>query len=170
MALSAVEKEKIRILVNDPVAWAKVFLISNNAITKRYGPWAARDYQAEMLRDKALRKVYRCGRRTGKSETMIVEGLHKAFVHKNFRILYVTPYETQVNLLFMRMRELIADSPLLKKEIVKMKNNPYTIEFANGSVIMGFTTGASSGTGAASVRGQRADWIFCDELDRQKIA
>ena len=153
--------------MQDPVLWAKAFLVSNNAATKKYGPWEARDYQKEMMRDKSLRKVYRCGRRTGKSETMIVEGLHKAFTHKNFRILYVTPYENQVNLIFMRMRELIADSPLVKNEIVKMKNSPYTVEFKNGSVIMGFTTGASSGNGAASVRGQRADWLFLDEIDKK---
>lgn len=141
----------------DPVLWAKAFVISNDAIAKKVGPWKARDYQEEMLRDKSLYKVYRCGRRIGKSETMIIEGLHKAYTHEGFRILYVTPYETQVNLVFMRMRELIQSSPLLKIEVVKMKNSPYTIEFRNGSVIMGFTTGASSGSGAASVRGQRAD-------------
>lgn len=141
----------------DPVLWAKAFVISNDAIAKKVGPWKARDYQEEMLRDKSLYKVYRCGRRIGKSETMIIEGLHKAYTHEGFRILYVTPYETQVNLVFMRMRELIQSSPLLKIEVTKMKNSPYTIEFRNGSVIMGFTTGASSGSGAASVRGQRAD-------------
>lgn len=141
----------------DPVLWAKAFVISNDAIAKKVGPWKARDYQEEMLRDKSLYKVYRCGRRIGKSETMIIEGLHKAYTHEGFRILYVTPYETQVNLVFMRMRELVQSSPLLKIEVTKMKNSPYTIEFRNGSVIMGFTTGASSGSGAASVRGQRAD-------------
>ena len=141
----------------DPVLWAKAFVISNDAIAKKVGPWKARDYQEEMLRDNSLYKVYRCGRRIGKSETMIIEGLHKAYTHEGFRILYVTPYETQVNLVFMRMRELIQSSPLLKIEVTKMKNSPYTIEFRNGSVIMGFTTGASSGSGAASVRGQRAD-------------
>lgn len=163
--LSPVEAEKLRKIMADPVTWAKSFLISNNAATKKYGPWIARDYQEEMLRDPSTRKVYRCGRRTGKSEVMVVEGLHKAFTHKGFRILYVTPYENQVNLLFMRMKELVHDSPLLKNEVVKMKNSPYTIEFKNGSVIMGFTTGASSGSGAASVRGQRADWLFLDEID-----
>lgn len=97
--------------------------------------------------------VHNCG----KSETMIVGGLHKATTNTHYRVLYVTPYENQVNLIFMRMRELIADSPLLKKQVVKMKSSPYMIEFTNGSVIMGFTTGAASGSGAASVRGQRAD-------------
>lgn len=95
---------------------------------------------------------------TGKSETMIIEGLHKAYTHKNFRILYITPYENQVNLIFMRMREIIHDSPLIKNEVVRMKNSPYMIEFKNGSSVMGFTTGASSGSGAASIRGQRADF------------
>ena len=102
---------------------------------------------------------------TGKTETMIVEGLHKVCTNKNFRILYVTPYENQVNLIFMRMREIIQDSPLIKNDVVRMKNSPYMIEFKNGSTIMGFTTGASSGQGAASIRGQRADWIFLDEID-----
>lgn len=102
---------------------------------------------------------------TGKTETMIVEGLHKVCANKNFRILYVTPYENQVNLIFMRMREIIQDSPLIKNDVVRMKNSPYMIEFKNGSTIMGFTTGASSGQGAASIRGQRADWIFLDEID-----
>ena len=102
---------------------------------------------------------------TGKTETMNIEGLHKVFVNKNFRVLYITPYENQVNLIFMRFREIINDSPLIKKEVVRIKNNPYMIEFKNGSVIMGFTTGASSGSGGASVRGQRADWLMLDELD-----
>ena len=37
----------------------------DNAL-KKYTPWTARWYQAEMLRDKSRKKVYRCGRRTGK--------------------------------------------------------------------------------------------------------
>ena len=46
-----------------------------------------------------------------------------------------------------------------------MKNSPYTVELKNGSTILGFTTGASSGSGAASIRGQRADAIYMDEID-----
>lgn len=157
MAISPVERERIKRLKEDPVYWAQIFLVANDAAKHKWGPWKARDYQKEMLRDKSTRKVYRCGRRLGKSETMIVDALHKIYTNKMYRVLFVTPYETQVNLIFMRIRELIADSPLLKQEVVKMKNSPYTIELKNGSVILGFTSGASSGSGAASVRGQRAD-------------
>lgn len=137
--------------MSDPVKWAAAFLVAMDAKTKKPGPWTARDYQIEMLHDKSVRKVYRCGRRIGKSETMIVEGLHKACTKKQFRVLYVTPYENQINLIFMRMKELIAESPLVKQQVIRMKSNPYMIEFQNGSVILGFTTGASSGSGAASV-------------------
>lgn len=163
--LTPVEIEKLKQIKNDPVLWARTFIRISDPKTKKIGPWEARDYQAEMLRDRSVRKVYQCGRRTGKTETMIVEGLHKVCTNKNFRILYVTPYENQVNLIFMRMREIIQDSPLIKNDVVRMKNSPYMIEFKNGSTIMGFTTGASSGQGAASIRGQRADWIFLDEID-----
>lgn len=149
--LSPVEQAKIRKLKEDPVLWAKTFLISNNAAEKKYGPWTARDYQIEVLRNKSLRKVLRWGRRAGKTDVLIVEALHKCHTNKNFRFLFVTPYENQVNLIFMRMRELIHDSPHVKQDIVKMKNSPYMIEFKNGSTVIGFTTGASSGQGAASV-------------------
>lgn len=165
MALTEIERAKLRQLIDDPILWAKVFAVSNNAITKKYGPWVARDYQEEMMRDKSLRKVYRCGRRTGKSEVMVIEGLHKTFTKKNFRALYVTPYENQIRLIFLRMKEIINDSPMLKRELKSIKMNPYTIEWKNGSIITGFTSGASTGSGAASIRGQRADWIFADELD-----
>lgn len=57
----------------------------------------------------------------------------------------------------MRLKELIQASPILKQEIVKQTQNPFQIVWKNGSAIMGFTTGASSGSGGASIRGQRAD-------------
>ena len=146
--LSPVEREKLLQIKNDPVLWAKAFVRVSDPITKKIGPWIARDYQEEMLRDKSLRKVYRCGRRTGKTETMVIEGLHPTLTRKNFRVLYITPYENQVNLIFMRIREIINDSPLIKAEVVR---SPYMIEFKNGSSIMGFTTGAASGSGGSSI-------------------
>lgn len=61
----------------------------------------------------------------------------------------------------MRMNEILQTSPFLKCEVVKNTKNPYIIEFKNGSAVIGFTTG----TDAASVRGQKADWIYLDEVD-----
>ena len=78
----------------------------------------------------------------------------------------VTPYENQVRLIFMRLRELIETSPLLKSEVDRMTQNPFQIIWKNGSAVLGFTTGAASGSGGASIRGQKADFIFMDEVDR----
>ena len=84
--LSPTEEAKLRKIMSDPVLWAQAFLVARNAAEKTFGPWKARDYQVEMLRDPSLRIVYRLGRRLGKTETMVVSGFHKAFTHRNYRI------------------------------------------------------------------------------------
>ena len=159
--MSPVERKKFLEIAEDPVKWAQAFLRTFNPQTKKIEPWTARWYQVEMLRDKNVKKVYRCGRRIGKTETMVVEMLHMAFTHRNFRILMAAPFENQIRNMFTRLNELIKESPLLKAEIVRSTKNPYVIEFKNGSMILGFTAGDD----AASIRGQRADWIFIDEID-----
>ena len=65
--LSKVELEMLQKIQQDPVLWAKTHLITYDGVQKKYVPWTARWYQAEMLRDQSRRKVYRCGRRTGGS-------------------------------------------------------------------------------------------------------
>ena len=159
--MSPIERKKFIEIVNDPVKWAQAFLRTFNPETKKIEPWKARWYQVKMLRDPSTKKVYRCGRRIGKTETMVVDMLHKASTKKNFRILMAAPYENQIRNMFTRLNELIKESPLIKSEIVKSTKNPYVIEFKNGSMILGFTTGDD----ASSIRGQRADWIFIDEID-----
>lgn len=163
--LSPAQLEKMKTIMLDPVKWAQVFVTTYDGAKKCETVWTARWYQAEMLYDKSLKKVLRQGRRTGKTEVMVLDMLWRAFTRRNYRCLTVTPYENQVRLQFQRLKELIDASPILKAEVVSMTKNPYAIHFKNHSAIFGFTTGASSGSGAASIRGQRADWIYMDEVD-----
>ena len=165
MAYNKADQVKLAKIMKDPVAWAQAFLRTFNPQTGKVGPWKARWYQVEMMTDNSKKRVYRCGRRTGKTETMVVESLFHVCTKRNFRVLIVTPYETQVRLAFMRLNELIQESPVVKSMIVSNTKNPYMIKLSNDSAILGFTTGASSGGGAASVRGQRADMIVMDEVD-----
>lgn len=151
--LSPVERKKLLEIAKDPVKWAQAYLRTFNPSTKKVEPWTARWYQVEMLRDKSVKKVYRCGRRIGKTETMVVEMLHMAFTNRNFRILMAAPFENQIRNMFTRLNELVKESPLLKAEVVRSTKNPYCIELKNGSMILGFTAGDD----AASIRGQRAD-------------
>ena len=156
---------KLAKIMKDPVAWAQAFLRTFNPQTGRIEPWKARWYQVEMLQDQSKKRVYRCGRRTGKTETMVVESLFHVCTKKNFRVLIITPYENQVRLAFMRLNELIKESPVVSSMVLSNTKNPYMIKMNNESAILGFTTGASSGGGAASIRGQRADLIVMDEVD-----
>lgn len=165
MAYNKADQIKLAKIMKDPVAWAQAFLRTFDPKTGKVGPWKARWYQVEMMTDNSKKRVYRCGRRTGKTETMVVESLFNVCTKRNFRVLIVTPYETQVRLAFMRLNELIQESPVVKSMVVSNTKNPYMIKMSNDSAILGFTTGASSGGGAASVRGQRADLIVMDEVD-----
>lgn len=90
---------------------------------------------------------------THNTETMVVEMLWQAYTNRNFRILMAAPYENQIRNMFTRLNELIDESPLVKTQIKSRTKNPYKIEFNNGSMILGFTTGDD----ASSIRGQRAD-------------
>ena len=163
--LTASQKLKLKEVLEDPVKWAQAFVTTWNGDKKCYTPWTARWYQAEMLRDKSKKKVYRCGRRTGKTETMVLESLYQTYKNPNYRVLIITPYQNQVDLAFKRINELLDASPALKNRVVRNTKNPYQIEFNNHSSILGFTTGASSGSGGASIRGQRADLLILDEVD-----
>ena len=164
--LSALEYKKIQAVMSDKVMWAQIFVTTYDASLKKHTPWTARWYQAEMLRDPSLKKVARCGRRTGKTETMCIDMLHNATTKNNFRCLVITPYENQVRLIFTRLKELLESSPMLNAMKIKMTSSPYNISFNNDSCILGFTTGAASGSGASSVRGQRADALYLDEMDK----
>ena len=86
-----------------------------------------------------------------KTETMCIDMLHRTNKHSNYRCLVITPYENQVRLIFMRLKELIDASPLLKNEVVKFTFSPFVLMWKNGSSILGFTTGAASGSGGASI-------------------
>lgn len=151
--LTPQEIEFARIL-SDPVEFAKV----------HFG-WEARWYQAEMLRDQSFRKVSRCGRRVGKSDVLCVHIVWYAFTHQKARLLIATPYETQVKLLFRRIREFIKLSPEIQQAVVRDRQNPEYIELGNGTTIQGFTAGTKSGSEGGSLRGQSADWIYLDETD-----
>lgn len=159
--LNSVEANKVKNILNDPILWAQAFLNTYNASSKKVTPWIGRWYQVRMMRDRSVRKVYRCGRRIGKTETMVVEMLWQVFTRKNFRVLIAAPYENQIRNMFTRLNELIKESPLVKAQVLSSTKSPYKIELANGSCILGFTTGDD----ASSIRGQRADWIYIDEID-----
>lgn len=148
------------VVASSPVLWARVYL-----------NWEARDYQEDILAQgkKAKKLVLRLGRRLGKTECMCILILWHAYTQINkgtngqYDVLIVTPFETQVDLIFDRLHQLIDGSPVLKASVTR--DVYHRIEFANGSKITGLTAGSKSGNGAANTRGQAADFIILDEVD-----
>ncbi len=156
------EMRQIQIL-RDPVAWAEATLKDPKVPSR---PFRLRDYQIEMLRDKSVRKVSRCGRRIGKSLTMVTHILWYAFTHKNSKQVVATPYDSQVSLIFDMLRTFIQTTPILQQALESQVKSPHhEIKLKNGSTIKGFTAGTRSGAAGGSLRGQAADWLYMDEVD-----
>ena len=145
---------------DDPMLWAKVYL-----------NWTARGYQKEILHQskKAKKLILRLGRRLGKTEAECVTILWHAYTQPNrgenqvYDILILAPFETQIDLIFTRLEQLIAGSPVLTSEIARSINHRY--EFKNATNIQGLTVGSGNGKAGASTRGQRADLLVFDEQD-----
>lgn len=97
--------------------------------------------------------------------TMCTHMLWYAFTHEKAACVVATPYEAQINLIFNQLREFIDSSPAIQESIEYNRRNPQEITFKNGSYIKGFTAGTRSGAQGGSLRGQRADWLYMDEVD-----
>lgn len=131
-----------------------------------------RPYQAVMLRCNSAKKVFRIGRQAGKTEALVISMLYHLFTkpglgeNEAFKIVVIAPFQTQIELIFNRIKELIKSSPDLADSVHRDVKAPnYTIELKNGSVVRGFTAGTKSGGNADSVRGQHAHMLVFDEAD-----
>jgi replicative DNA helicase len=180
----------------DPVAWAAETLDwhcfdADGEIWKRKNPdeyddWVKanpgksllghsryhRPYQGEMLRCTAKRKVARIGRQAGKTDALVINALFHMFTKpgipegEGFKIIVITPYQSQIEVIFARIMQLIQASPVTQNSLKRNVKAPiYTIELMNGSTIRGFTAGTKSGGNAGSVRGQTGNMLIFDEAD-----
>lgn len=182
--------------VLDPVTWASEnldwhCLDPDGSIWKRKNPeeywtWVEshpgesilgksryhRPYQAEMLRCTGKRKVFRVGRQAGKTEAIVVSMLYNLFTKpgvaegEGFKIIVITPYQSQIDLIFERLLQLIRSSVITQNSLRRNVKAPvYTIELHNGSIVKGFTAGTKSGGNAEAVRGQHGHMLVFDEAD-----
>lgn len=152
------------IVTDNPILWAKVYL-----------DWEARDYQFAIITEgkKSKKLVLRLGRRLGKTDSMCVLILWFAYTQYNrgpnnqYDIVIATPYETQIDLIFKRLHQLVEQSALMTS--ILTRDVHHHMEFTiNGitSSVLGFTAGANNASGGANnTRGQRADVLICDECD-----
>jgi replicative DNA helicase len=174
-SLSDEDKEKYEeyAVIADPVRWAETTLRNPRDPSKHL---IFRDYQKKMLTQQPVlktgedgkkflskrMKVYRLGRRCGKTVALAVEALWHAFTKSNTRVLMVTPFESQVREIFANMERIMHGTFIKPTRSVK---KPFILEFGNGSRIIGYTAGATSSVKGSGIRGQSADVIILDEMD-----
>jgi len=113
-------------------------------------------------------RVSRAGRRSGKTFEECVSTLRKAItayvksdevdaagtpIMRGPRILVVSPFLAQISMIFEEIKKLVSRNPDIK--LVRNVKTPYhELVFTNGATIKGFTTGASTGQNASTLRGQ----------------
>ena len=138
---------------NNPVLWWKRFLAKEN-----FELWP---HQIKMLRDRSSRKTYRCGRRTGKTTTLIIEALWKACVHPNIIVLFFVPFEVQGDIIITYIKELVGRS------ILTIRRDTYEIVFENGSTLSVITPRLHNFCGDiidTILLRKMGDGVFVDEI------
>lgn len=110
-----------------------------------------------------------CGMRThnsGKTEALCISILYNIFTKENFRVVVIAPFQSQIDLIFKRLGELIGNNTNMLNSIKRNVKAPnYTIELHNGAQVTGFTAGTRSGQDAGAARGQHAQMLVFDEAD-----
>lgn len=84
---------------------------------------------------------------------------------KGATCLVATPYDTQAREIFDQLNNFIENNDALKASVASIRRSPYEIVFHNKSRIKLYTAGTRSGAEGGSLRGQKASWLYLDEVD-----
>jgi len=146
----------------DPMKWAKTNLKNPEDPNKNFVPYVTQEY---ILAEESSKVAVRTSRRTGKTVGIAAKAVYLAYTEPNTPILFIAPYQAQIQEIFTDIHALISDTSL-RQSIKRSSEHPfYQIHLKNGSKIFGMTAGAKSNRRGTVVRGQGAKYIFLDEFD-----
>ena len=141
----------------DPVFFAEHFF--NNVKMQNY---KLEDQQKLFLRDKSPYKILFCSRRSGKTLTMIIDMLHKAFFRPNQQIALIAPTLDQSKTFANVFNDMILRSPVLRSSFIV--DNKLDKQLSNGSRVAFKTAGAASGKKEDSnLVGSGLNTLYLDE-------
>lgn len=141
----------------DPVFFAEHFLKNTQMQT-----YSLEDQQKLFLRDQTPYKILFCSRRSGKTLTMIIDMLWKAFYRPNQQIVLLAPTGDQAKTFANVFGDMILRSHILQSSFIV--NNKLDKQLENGSRIAFKTAGASSGKKEdSSVVGSGVNTLYIDE-------
>lgn len=153
------DDNELRALASSDIYWEKIKYIEKLGVNDTY------DLSVSDTKNFVANDII-----THNTEDMCILILWHAFRQPNkkpnesaYNILILTPYETQIDLIFDRLNQLIEGSSILKGMLKRPIQ--HRLEFDNGTIIRGITLGVKSGSQGASTRGQPADLLVLDEID-----
>lgn len=120
------------------------------------------DQQKLFLRDRSPYKILFCSRRSGKTLTMLLDMLHKAFFKRNQKLVLLSPTLDQAREFAAVFSDLILRAPYLRSSFIV--DNKLDKQLDNGSRIAFKTAGAASGQAEnSSVVGSGVNVLYLDE-------
>lgn len=141
----------------DPVFFAEHFL--NNVQMEKY---KLEPQQKTFLRDKNPYKILFCSRRSGKTLTMIVDMLHKAFFRPNQQMALLAPTGDQAKVFANVFNDMVLRTPILQSSFIIQ--NKLDKQLQNGTRIAFKTAGAASGKKEDSnLVGSGLNTLYIDE-------
>jgi replicative DNA helicase len=146
-------------VMGNPRLWGEALLITPTTGK----PFKANYVQTQILESKRRFNVIRVHRRAGKSFAFTILALYYALTVDSCEILIIGPAGNHVERIFATIRDFIRVNEWIQPHKVGDKQSPHRLEFDNGSVILGLTTGARAKSGGTGIRGQGADVILVDE-------
>lgn len=142
----------------DPVYFAEHFLIDPQMNSYKLEP-----QQKMFLRDKSNNRIFFCSRRSGKTLTLIIDLLHKAFFTPNRNLGLIAPTLNQATEFANVMNDMIMRSPMIQTSFIS--NNKFTKQLTNLSRISFKTAGAKSGEAQNSgLVGSGYHVLYLDEI------
>ena len=102
---------------------------------------------------------------SGKTTVSVVDILHKVIFNKNFKVLILTPFMSQIELIFGMIDEFLAKSKNVSSSVISATKNPFRRRFTNNSYILGYAIKPGDPTAVDKIRGSDADYLYLDEVD-----
>lgn len=153
--------QKMRIILKksyqDPVFFAEHFFKDTQM---QY--YKLEDQQKLFLRDRNPYKILFCSRRSGKTLTMLLDMMHKAFFNRNQKLVLLSPTLDQAREFASVFSDMILRASYLRSSFIV--DNKLDKQLDNGSRIAFKTAGAASGQAEnSSVVGSGVNVLYLDE-------
>ena len=143
---------------NSPTYFAEHFLVNPQMEYYKLEP-----QQKAFLEDPSNNRIFFCSRRSGKTLTLIIDLLHKAFFNSNQNVGLIAPTLNQATAFANVMNDMILRSPLIQSSF--MVNNKFDKQLYNLSRISFKTAGAKSGQAENSgLVGSGYHVLYLDEI------